>query len=158
MLNAIFPTGWGHFLVGGLLIGAGVSLVFVVTGRVIGMSSVFSSSWSWFSRLPYFQGASLLASRNWRLLFALGLILGAAVWWIAFGPDHAVRTAVSWPRLLVGGLCVGFGTRLSGGCTSGHGICGLSSLSGSSLVAVAVFMAVAIATATGLTALSGGAS
>ena len=146
-MTDFFPTGWAHYLYGGLLIGAGVSLMFVCLGRVVGMSTVFSSTWSFVTRRAFFQQAALMDSRVWRLVCALGLVAGAALWWYAFGPQEAMHTQITPLRLAIGGLLVGFGARLSNGCTSGHGICGLSSLSRPSLVAVLVFMAVAIATA-----------
>jgi uncharacterized protein len=149
------PTGWAHFLYGGLLIGAGVSLMFVVLGRVVGMSSVFSSTWSFFTRRAFFQQAPLVDSRVWRLVCALGLVAGAALWWWLMGPETAASTQVTPVRLAFGGVLVGFGARLSNGCTSGHGICGLSSLSRPSLVAVLVFMAVAIVTANAMAYASG---
>jgi uncharacterized membrane protein YedE/YeeE len=146
-MNELFPTGWAHYLNGGLLIGVGVSLMFVLLGRVVGMSSVFSSSWSFLTQRAFFQQASLVESRVWRLVCALGLVAGAALWWWLMGPDSAASTQVTPLRLGLGGVLVGFGARLSNGCTSGHGICGLSSLSRPSLLAVLVFMAVAIVTA-----------
>jgi len=147
MNEFLFPSGWTQFLVGGLMIGVGVSIMFVLTGRLVGLSSFFSSSLSWLSRLSYFQSESLTASRNWRVWVAAGLVLGSALWWWLWGPDTALSTNVSSLQLLLGGVLVGFGTRLSNGCTSGHGICGLSALSFSSFVAVLVFMGVAIVTA-----------
>jgi uncharacterized protein len=146
-MTEFFPTGWNHYLYGGLLIGAGVSLMFVLLGRVVGMSTVFSSSWSFVSQRAFFQQAAFTDTRVWRLICALGLVLGAALWWRWLGPDEGVQTHVSTTRLLLGGLLVGFGARLSNGCTSGHGICGLSSLSRPSLAAVLIFMGVAIVTA-----------
>ena len=156
MLATLFPTGWTSFLVGGLLIGAGVALMFATLGRVVGMSSVFSSTWSWWSALPALRTARLLDSRSWRLWCALGLALGAALWWWGSGAAGPAQTSVPAWRLLLGGVLVGFGARLSNGCTSGHGICGLSSLSLPSLLAVLIFMAVAITTAN-LMAWAGGA-
>lgn len=150
MLQTLFPSGWQPFLVGGLVIGMGVSLMFLTLGRVVGMSSVFSSSWSWLSRAPYFQQQGFVSTRHWRLCCALGLVLGTALWWMLFGPATPLHTNVGTLRLLIGGLWVGFGARLSNGCTSGHGICGLSSLSAPSLAAVLVFMGVAMATAHGV--------
>jgi uncharacterized membrane protein YedE/YeeE len=152
-MQDLFPLGWQHYLFGGVLIGLGVSLMFVFQGRIVGMSSVFSSTWSWLSRRPYFQQDAFVSTRTWRLLCALGLMLGAALWWVWLGPTEGLHTQVSTWRLLLGGVLVGFGARLSNGCTSGHGICGLSSLSLPSLVAVLVFMGVAIATALSLSAL-----
>ena len=146
-MQDFFPLGWVHYLAGGLIIGLGVSLMFVFQGRVVGMSSVFSSTWSWLSQRAYFQQSAFIGTRTWRVLCALGLVLGAALWWVWLGPDEGMHTQVSTWRLLLGGVLVGYGSRLSNGCTSGHGICGLSSLSLPSLAAVMLFMGVAIATA-----------
>lgn len=143
----LFPLGWAHYLVGGLFIGAGVALLFVATGLVGGMSTFFSSTWSLVSRWPYFQQARFVQSRSWRLVYALGLVLGAALWWVWRGPTGPLGTAVPWWQLLIGGVLVGYGARLSNGCTSGHGICGLSSLRLPSLLAVLTFMACGIVTA-----------
>lgn len=146
-MNAWFPAGWVHYLAGGLVIGCGVTLLFVLTGRIGGMSTVFSSTWSLFSKLPYFQQERFTSSRAWRLVYAAGLVAGAALWWVAWGPSGPVRTGVPAWQLLAGGLLVGYGARLSNGCTSGHGICGLGSLQLPSLVAVLTFMATGFATA-----------
>ncbi|AOW13957.1 hypothetical protein LPB72_00765 [Hydrogenophaga crassostreae] len=145
--QTLFPFGWQHYLAGGLMIGAGVSLLFVLTGLVGGMSSVFSSTWSFFSRQPYFQQARFLDTRQWRLVYALGLVLGAAAWWLIFSDGTPGNTQVPVWALLVGGFLVGYGARLGNGCTSGHGICGLGSLQWPSLLAVLTFMATAFLTA-----------
>lgn len=147
MVQELFPLGWQHYLLGGVVIGVGVGLMFALQGRVVGMSTVFSSSWSFFSKRAFFQQAAFTQSRVWRLVCALGLVLGAALWWATLGPSEGLHTQVGAGRLWVGGLLVGFGARLSNGCTSGHGICGLASLSRPSLAAVLTFMAVAIVTA-----------
>lgn len=144
-MTSLFPLGWGHYLAGGLCIGAGVALLFVLTGLVGGMSTVFTSTWSWISHRPYFQQARFTESRAWRLVFALGLVLGAGVWMLTLG--HPVRTELPLAQLFVGGLLVGFGARLGNGCTSGHGVCGLGSLQGPSLGAVLIFMVTGFATA-----------
>lgn len=160
LLTTLFPQGWAHYLAGGLLIGAGVALLFVLTGRVGGMSTVYSSTWSYLSRRPFFQQARFTDSRGWRLVYALGLVLGAAAFWWGFGPGAATGraggTAVPVWQLLVGGVLVGYGARRANGCTSGHGICGLGSLQGPSLVAVLTFMATAFITANVVLALGGG--
>ncbi len=147
MIDQLFPSGPGHFLAGGLVIGAGVALLFLFTGRIGGMSSLFTSTWSWWVQRPYFQQARFISSRNWRAVYALGLVLGAALWWALLGPTQPQATAVPLWQLFVGGLAVGYGARLSGGCTSGHGICGLGSLQLPSLAAVLTFMASAFAVA-----------
>ncbi|MBE2263079.1 MAG: YeeE/YedE family protein [Burkholderiaceae bacterium] len=143
----LLPLGWTHYLIGGLLIGAGVALLFVMTGRVGGLSSVFSSTWSYVVQRPFFQKPSLVESRNWRLVYAAGLIVGALVWWLGWADAAPQRTAVPAWQLLAGGFLVGYGARLGNGCTSGHGICGLGSLSLPSLQAVLTFMATAFLTA-----------
>lgn len=145
ILDQLFPTGWGHYLAGGLLLGVAVSLLFIATGLIGGMSSVFSSTWSYISQLPFFQQAKFVESRNWRLVYAAGLILGAALW--AFAMGGAVVTQIPLWQLAVGGFIAGFGARMSNGCTSGHGICGLASLQVPSLLAVITFLATAIVTA-----------
>ena len=141
MMQSLFPMGWGHYLAGGLLIGVGVSLLFILTGWIGGMSSVFSSTWSFVSQRAFFQQARYVDTRVWRLVFAAGLILGAALWWSWLGPTEPQHTNIPLWQLGAGGVLVGFGARLSNGCTSGHGICGLSSLQLPSLVAVLTFMA-----------------
>jgi uncharacterized membrane protein YedE/YeeE len=146
-LDQLFPGGWQHFLAGGLLIGAGVALLFVMTGLIGGMSTVFTSTWSFVSRASYFQQERFVSSRTWRLVFAAGLIVGALAWYVMFASGAEGVTSVPWWRLLAGGLLVGYGARLSNGCTSGHGICGLASLQLPSLLAVLTFLATAILTA-----------
>ncbi len=147
MTLQLFPLGWAHYLAGGLLIGLGVSLLFLLVGHIGGMSSVFSSSWTFLSNRAFFNQARLRDERVWRLVYALGLVLGAAVWWWWLGPSERLHTAVPLWQLGVGGLLVGFGARLSQGCTSGHGICGLGSLQPQALYAVITFMATAFLTA-----------
>ena len=143
----LFPLGWQHYLLGGLSIGMGVALLFVTTGRIGGISPVFSSTWSFVVRKPFFQQARLLDSRGWRLIYTAGLIAGGLVWWLFFSGGETMRTSVPVWQLLVGGLFVGYGARLGNGCTSGHGICGMSSLKLPSLWAVLTFMSTAFLTA-----------
>jgi uncharacterized membrane protein YedE/YeeE len=155
-LLAFFPHGWSHYVLGGLLIGTGVGLLFVFTGRVGGMSTVFSSTWSFVMQRPFFQQARFVGSRTWRLVYALGLVLGALLWWVTLADQAPQTTRVPAWQLLVGGFWVGYGARLGNGCTSGHGICGLGSLQLPSLYAVLTFMATAFITANGLAALMPG--
>lgn len=154
-MAAFFPLGWEHYLAGGLLLGAGVALLFVMTGLIGGMSTVFSSTWSYVSQAPFFRQARLTGSRQWRLWYAAGLILGALLYFSKMAGGVPFVTAVPWWQLLAGGFLVGFGARLSNGCTSGHGICGLGSLQLPSLLAVCTFLATAIVTANIVLALGG---
>lgn len=127
--------------IGGVLIGLATTLLWLVNGRTAGISSIAGEVW------PLRVGASA-----WRLLFLAGLPVGAAAGY-ALGPSlfaemprtlPAVDLAPLW--LVLSGLAVGVGTRIANGCTSGHGICGLSRLSPRSFVAVGTFMATAAAT------------
>ena len=153
-LASLFPFGWQHYLIGGGLIGAGVALLFVCTGLVGGMSTVFSSTWSFVVQRPFFQQARFTDSRIWRLVYALGLVLGALVWWLGFSDGTPGSTDIPAWQLLLGGVLVGYGARLGNGCTSGHGICGLGSLQWPSLGAVLTFMATAFLVANLMGALS----
>jgi uncharacterized membrane protein YedE/YeeE len=111
------------------------------------MSTVFSSSWSFVLKRDFFRQDRFLNTRNWRLIYALGVVLGALVWRFALAGGEAQHTSVPAWQLLLGGFLVGYGARLGNGCTSGHGICGLGSLQLPSLGAVLTFMATAFMTA-----------
>lgn len=146
-LDTLFPLGMFHYIAGGICIGLAVSLIFLLTGHVAGMSSVFSSTWSWVSRLTFFQQPRFVDTRFWRLLLAIGLIGGTALYWFGFGPALSWQTTIPGWQLLLGGFIAGFGARMSNGCTSGHGICGMASLQPQSLLAVLTFLATAFMTA-----------
>jgi uncharacterized membrane protein YedE/YeeE len=143
----MFPLGIEPYLIGGIIIGIGVSLVYLTTGLHATQSSFFTTTLSWFSKRVHFQKERNIKERNWRLVLATGLIIGALIHTLTLSPTGFWTTSVQLWRLVLGGLLVGFGTRLSGGCTSGHGISGLASKSKTSLYAVLVFMGVAIVTA-----------
>src|SRR5436190_19238839 len=115
-------------LSGGLLIGLAASLLALGAGRVAGISGIVGGLFT-----PGREG------RGWRLQFLAGLLVGA-LGWLAVQPGVFASTGRSLPVLAGAGLLVGFGARLGGGCTSGHGVCGLSRLSGRSLVATLVVM------------------
>jgi uncharacterized membrane protein YedE/YeeE len=134
-----------HYLAGGLLLGAGIGLLFASTGLIGGMSTVFTSVWSFFSQAPYFREARFLSSRTWRLIYASGLIAGAFLWLATMG-EPFVTQVPAW-QLALGGFIAGFGARLSNGCTAGHGICGVASLQSASMLSVLVFLATAMITA-----------
>lgn len=111
---------------GGILIGLAAAWLWLSLGRVAGISGIAGN-----------LGAD---GGRWRMTFLLGLIVAGPLMAL-FGYDvpwHA--PAASWPVLVVGGLLVGFGTRLGSGCTSGHGVCGMARLSPRSLVATLTFM------------------
>ncbi len=124
---------WLHFtpasaFAGGLLIGLAAALLILLEGRVGGLLQ------------PPRQG-----DVAWRLAFALGLVAAPLLYrTLAMLPPS--RIEAGWATLVVAGLLVGFGSRLGSGCTSGHGVCGLSRLSPRSLVATVVFMAAGFAT------------
>ena len=124
------PTAWIDAFLGGLLVGAAAVVLLYGNGRIAGISGITASAVSG----DVGEGA-------WRLAFLAGLVAPA----IVFGAPDVVF-AGNLPWLAVSGLLVGIGTRIGSGCTSGHGVCGLSNLSLRSLVATATFMGVAIAT------------
>ena len=144
-MEALFPHGWAHYLVGGVVMGVGMSLLFLSTGLIGGMSTVFTTVWSFFSQAPYFREQRFLSSRGWRLVYAAGLTGGALVWLLCCGEPFV--TGVPYWRLFVGGFIAGFGARLSNGCTAGHGICGMASLQPASILSVLLFLATAMVTA-----------
>jgi len=150
-----FPTGWEHFLFGGLTIGLGVSVLFWLTGLIGGISTAYTAVWSLLTRHPFFQHEKFVSTRNWRLMYALGLIAGAAVFTFTLGHGKGFVTAVPWWQLLLGGIIGGFGARMGGGCTSGHGICGVGSGQLPSILAVIIFLSTAIVTAHVVRALGG---
>ena len=146
----MFPNGVTSYLTGGLIIGVAVSFVYILTGTHATQSSLFTSTLSYFSSRPFFQRQVYLDSRVWRLYFAGGVILGALIYTLTISPDGFWVTTLPLWKLGLGGFLVGFGTRLSRGCTSGHGISGLASLSITSLYAVITFIGVGIITVSAL--------
>ncbi len=122
-----------------------MSLLFIATGLIGGMSTVFTTVWSFFSRAPYFQEARFVSSRVWRLVYAAGLVAGAFAWLVTLGAPFMTQVP-AW-QLALGGFLAGYGARLSNGCTAGHGICGMASLQRASILSVATFLATAMITA-----------
>jgi hypothetical protein len=141
-----FPNGIAHYAIGGLLIGLGAAIIYLGTGIIAGASTFLESTLSYVSDLPRFNQSKYLASRDWRVVFTVGIVAGAAIYQLVFHGE-AWTTEVQWWRLLGGGFLVGVGTRLGKGCTSGHGVCGVGSRSPTSITNVITFMAVAIGTA-----------
>ena len=112
-------------LAGGALIGLAAAGLWLAIGRIAGISGVVGG---------LLRGGA--GERRWRLAFLAGLVAAPWVWRGASQP----HIETGWPTLVVAGVLVGLGTRYAGGCTSGHGVCGLSRLSPRSLAATAAFM------------------
>lgn len=147
-----------HWAVGGAGIAAVTLCLLFVANRRLGISTGFEDACSLVLSQPYFRRGTVRAGRQWRLPLLAGLVLGGFLsalsgggWsptWdlgrfddvIGLGPGGKIV----W--MFVGGLCIGFGTRLAGGCTSGHGIFGLSNFELPSLVTTLSFMAGGIVT------------
>lgn len=130
-------TPWSS-LTGGLLIGLAAALMIVLLGRVTGISGIFGS-------LLQTENWHSFTQWGWRAAFVLGLILAPLLWQL-FAPLPAMSMHAQPWLIVLAGLLVGFGTRLGSGCTSGHGVCGLSRLSLRSLAATLTFMAAGVAT------------
>jgi uncharacterized protein len=122
-------------LIGGLLIGLAAALLLLINGRISGISGIVGG-----------LVAPKSSDTGWRIAFVAGLLLGAVAYALATGGAITVTMQVSVPVLVAAGLLVGFGTRLSSGCTSGHGVCGIARLSKRSIVATSVFFGVAMLT------------
>ena len=143
-LETLFPNGVTHYAIGGVLVGLGTAVIYYGTGIPAGASTFLESTLSYVSDRSRFQ--QFRGSRDWRVVFTLGIVLGAAVYAVLFQGGPWTTGVQPW-RLFLGGTLVGVGTRVGTGCTSGHGICGVGSASRTSLVGVATFMIVAIGTA-----------
>ena len=131
---------WAHFtpwasLAGGLLIGIAAAMLLLLNGRIAGVSGVLGGL------IAFRQGEP----RLWRVLFLAGLLVASLAWMMVAALPAASINA-DYAELIVAGLLVGLGTRYGSGCTSGHGVCGLSSLSLRSLVATLCFMGSGFAT------------
>ncbi len=125
---------WNHFtpwmsLAGGIVLGLASALFILFNGRVLGISGIVG-------------GLLRPKTRDivWRLSFLLGMLVAPSLYVAFIGPMVATIDA-SWAMVIVAGLLVGIGTRYGSGCTSGHGVCGLSRMSPRSLVATLSFMA-----------------
>jgi uncharacterized membrane protein YedE/YeeE len=155
ILNGLPPIHWALAGVGV----AGVTLaLLLVASRRLGISTGFEDACSLVLRVPYLQRGTVVSGRAWRLPLLTGLLIGGFLSAVLSGGweptwdlgvfDRAVGLGpagkLAW--MFAGGLFIGFGTRLAGGCTSGHGIFGLSNLEMPSLITTLSFMAAGIAT------------
>jgi len=124
---------WNHFtpwsaLAGGGLIGISVALLILVNGRVAGITGIIGGLFK-----------PIKSDIAWRIAFTLGLVI-APILWLFLAPLPETTIDASYNPLIIAGLIVGFGTRLGSGCTSGHGVCGISRLSPRSIIATLAFM------------------
>ncbi len=133
--------------VGGALIGLSASILLLFNGRIAGISGIF---------------AGLLSPQRgdtgWRVAFVAGLLVGGLALFLAAPALFAVTYDRTLPMVAVAGLLVGLGVRLGAGCTSGHGVCGLSRLSPRSLVATLTFIATGALTVVVVRLFTGGGS
>lgn len=121
---------------GGILIGLAATLLMLLHGRIMGATGILS-------------GLVMPASRPdfvWRAALVTGMVCGPVAIWLLTGGWPEVRVAASLPLLLLSGLIVGVGVSYGGGCTSGHGVCGIARLSPRSIVATLIFMVTTFAT------------
>lgn len=124
---------WTHFtpwlsLLGGVLIGIATATLLLVNAKIAGISGILGG----LLRLP--KGETL-----WRVLFLLGMII-TPVTYSLIAPIPSIEIEADWLTIIIAGALVGIGTRMSGGCTSGHGVCGISRLSIRSIIATLLFM------------------
>ena len=128
-------------ILGGIFIGLAATWLYLSIGRIAGVSGI---------------AARAITGATWPLLFVIGLGIGG---WLAVSitqsSDYpaANLSSLSWPKLIVGGLLVGFGTRLGSGCTSGHGVCGIARVSPRSMAATCIFLGTGVLVATTVSAI-----
>lgn len=123
--------------IGGALIGLSAVILMAFNGRIAGVSGVFSG-------IAFAKSGD----RLWRCLFVIGLIAAPVAYIAISGNTPKFDLTANTPLIILGGVLVGFGTRLGSGCTSGHGICGISRLSPRSIISVLIFMGVGMLTVT----------
>lgn len=126
-------------IAGGAMIGAAASLFMALNGRIAGISGIVAGV------MAPLRGEGR-ADFSWRLAFIAGLIASPLILALVRGASISISAPHPLWMMAIGGLLVGFGTRLGSGCTSGHGVCGVARLSKRSFAATGVFMASAIAT------------
>mgnify|MGYP003644879999 CR=1 FL=1 len=124
-------------LVGGMLIGLSAVLLMLLNGRIAGISGITAG---------LLGGQGPLRDWSWRAAFLVGLVAAPALLSVAGRPTPDISFVTSWPGMIVAGFLVGIGTVLGNGCTSGHGVCGISRLSRRSVVATVIFMIAAVVT------------
>jgi uncharacterized membrane protein YedE/YeeE len=155
ILHGIEPYHWA---VAGLALGVITLLLLWVTNQRLGISTGFENMCGLVIKAPYFRRAEVAGSNSWRLPFLGGLVLGGFLsaatsgGWAPFWDLGMFDAVIGWGPagklawMFSGGLLIGFGTRMAGGCTSGHGIFGISNLERASLESTLAFMAGGIVT------------
>ncbi|MEM7469738.1 MAG: YeeE/YedE family protein [Pseudomonadota bacterium] len=124
------PIDWIWGLIGGLMIGSAAALFLLLNGRVMGASGLLGG---------VVDGSQTGSARTNSVIFLVGLIGAPALWHVSQGaPDTHLTSNVA--VLIISGFCVGIGTRIANGCTSGHGVCGISRLSPRGIVATVVYL------------------
>lgn len=126
---------WLGGIAGGVLIGLSATLMLLFNGRITGISGIVGS----------LMINKSINERLWRMMFIIGLLLGAGLY-IAFNGELNLHMQASRTMLVFSGLLVGIGTNLGSGCTSGHGVCGIARLSKRSITATLIFISVAMLT------------
>ena len=124
-----------HGILGGVLIALALAVMLIATGRVAGLSGIIG-------------GLVASGDRTWRAWYVVGMFAVGAVFAIVQPSAFDAGSRLPLPVVAIGGALVGFGTRLCNGCTSGHGLCGLSRLSRRSITATLTFFGIAVVTAT----------
>lgn len=127
-------TPWSALL-GGALIGLAAALFVLLNGRIAGISGILGG----------LLGPRPAGDTGWRIAFLAGMVIAPALW-LLFTALPEIRIEAGWPMLVAAGLLVGISTRYGAGCTSGHGVCGISRLSPRSIVATLLFMGSGFAT------------
>ncbi len=125
---------WITALIGGMMIGISATILLVFDGRIAGISGIVHGA------------IRFKRQESWRWFFILGMLAGGLLYKYLLLPESPLAVSFNPWAMVLGGLLVGFGTRMGNGCTSGHGVCGLGRLSFRSLVAVITFMTTAIVT------------
>ena len=127
-------ASWIAGLAGGLLIGLSATLLLAFNGRIAGISGMVNGA------------LTFATAEQWRWWFLGGMLGGGALYEYGLASQPTPTSTFAPGAMVIGGLIVGFGTRMGNGCTSGHGVCGLGRLSGRSLAAVITFMVTAAIT------------
>ena len=127
-------VNWIGALAGGMLIGLSATILLAFDGRIAGISGIINGA------------LKFTKEENWRWLFIVGMLVGGFLYEYVLAFEPTPLSSFAPGAMIVGGLLVGFGTRMGNGCTSGHGVCGLGRLSFRSLVAVITFLMSAIIT------------